>query len=250
MSALAHRIESQGIATTVISLIRLHSERVRPPRTLWVPFQLGRPLGSPGNPELQRRVLEAALALLERVDGPVLLQDFPDEEPLAEGDEKWARPSLLDAEGSQLPIADELERLRPLYERAVASRGRTTVGLSGLAIEDAVEFLGDCMGGSPPQGRSMSYSPVQLMRFAADDIKAYWMEAASSARKPPSAQLADWFWDETAAGAQLIALRARALASDNASFKAVGGGLIVPGARVAKMESASVSRSESGGERP
>ena len=75
MGGLAHYLEEEGIATTQISLIREHTERVRPPRALWVPFELGRPLGLPDDSELQTRVLMAALRLLEAGDGPVL-EDF------------------------------------------------------------------------------------------------------------------------------------------------------------------------------
>ncbi|MBT5161958.1 MAG: hypothetical protein HOL89_19300, partial [Alphaproteobacteria bacterium] len=49
MSALGHFLEEEGIATTIISLIRVHSEKVRPPRSLFVPFELGRPLGAPND---------------------------------------------------------------------------------------------------------------------------------------------------------------------------------------------------------
>jgi hypothetical protein len=42
---------------------------------LWVPFELGRPLGLPDDPALQTRVLVAALKLLEAEKGPVL-EDF------------------------------------------------------------------------------------------------------------------------------------------------------------------------------
>ncbi|MEX1302883.1 MAG: hypothetical protein AB1Z16_12040 [Desulfotignum sp.] len=51
-----------------------------PPRALWVPFVLGRPLGRPGDPAFQMRVTLAALALLESETGPVLI-DFPDNAP-------------------------------------------------------------------------------------------------------------------------------------------------------------------------
>ncbi len=78
MGALAHYLEVEGISTTQISLIREHTEFIRPPRALWVPFELGRPLGAPDNPELQRRILLSALELLEASEGPVLV-DFPDE---------------------------------------------------------------------------------------------------------------------------------------------------------------------------
>ena len=64
MSAVGHYLEDEGIPTVGISLVREHSEKIRPPRALWVPFMLGRPLGAPDAPDFQRRVLRAALELL------------------------------------------------------------------------------------------------------------------------------------------------------------------------------------------
>ena len=69
-------IESEGIPTVSISLLREVAERVRPPRTLWVPFPLGYPLGEPGRPEIQERVLAAALDLLRRHSDRPILEDF------------------------------------------------------------------------------------------------------------------------------------------------------------------------------
>lgn len=48
------------------------TEKVRPPRALAVPWPLGFPLGAPGAPALQRKVLGALLTLLGRTDVPVL----------------------------------------------------------------------------------------------------------------------------------------------------------------------------------
>ena len=66
MGGLSHYLESDGLATTQISLVREHSETMKPPRAMWVPFILGRPLGQPNDPAFQRRVLRGALELLER----------------------------------------------------------------------------------------------------------------------------------------------------------------------------------------
>ena len=49
VSGLAHYFEGAGIPTVVIALIPQHAERIKPPRTLAVPFILGRPFGSPGD---------------------------------------------------------------------------------------------------------------------------------------------------------------------------------------------------------
>ena len=69
-------IESEGIPTVSISLLRMVAERVRPPRTLWVPFPMGYPLGEPGHPEIQERVMAAALDLLRRHSDLPILEDY------------------------------------------------------------------------------------------------------------------------------------------------------------------------------
>lgn len=65
-------IEYQGITTVSLSLLREITEKIRPPRALFVPYPLGYPLGAPDESELQRRIMLAALALLSRNDCPVL----------------------------------------------------------------------------------------------------------------------------------------------------------------------------------
>ena len=65
-------IEYAGITTVSISLLRVITERIRPPRALFVPFPLGYPLGEPDNRNLQIRIMRAAFALLPRTDVPVL----------------------------------------------------------------------------------------------------------------------------------------------------------------------------------
>ena len=73
MGALANFIERAGVATTSISLIRPQSERVGPPRALWVPYALGRPLGSAGDPDFQKDVMRAAFDLLANLSEPAIV---------------------------------------------------------------------------------------------------------------------------------------------------------------------------------
>ncbi|MFC1577745.1 hypothetical protein ACFL36_01910 [Thermodesulfobacteriota bacterium] len=61
---MAAALEQQGISTVVVQLLRLVTEKVRPPRALFVPFRHGYPLDSPNDPEKQRAVITAALNLL------------------------------------------------------------------------------------------------------------------------------------------------------------------------------------------
>jgi hypothetical protein len=62
---IAAEIERQGIPTVAIQLLRVVAEKVGPPRSLCVPYKHGYPLGEPDNPELQHKVIEAALSMLE-----------------------------------------------------------------------------------------------------------------------------------------------------------------------------------------
>ena len=78
---MAHMLEERGLPTTVLALVQPHVENIRPPRAVMTPFMLGRPLGEPNDAAFQRRVLLQALRLLERSDGPVILEHFPDDNP-------------------------------------------------------------------------------------------------------------------------------------------------------------------------
>ncbi len=49
--------------------------RVRPPRSLSLPFAFGYPLGAPDDPTLQRRVLRDALALLAHPGPPPVMAE-------------------------------------------------------------------------------------------------------------------------------------------------------------------------------
>ena len=73
---IAAEIERQGISTVCIALLRVVAERVRPPRALCVPFAHGYPLGEPMNAAGQRRVILAALSLLDRDGPPPVIEDF------------------------------------------------------------------------------------------------------------------------------------------------------------------------------
>ena len=142
MSALGHYLEEEGLSSVAISLIRPQSENTRPPRALWVPFELGRPFGPPSNPVFQKRVILAALRLVEREDGPVLIEDFPDDDPRARPDPGWRAPfdHVAVADGSTEAIvrelATEIEFLRRAHDRWITQHGYSTVGLSELSIAD------------------------------------------------------------------------------------------------------------------
>lgn len=67
-------LERAGITTVSVSLLREVAQVINPPRTLFVPFPMGFPLGEPNNAELQHQVIAAALALLSRSEVPLLAE--------------------------------------------------------------------------------------------------------------------------------------------------------------------------------
>jgi D-proline reductase (dithiol) PrdB len=63
-------IEQAGIPTVGISILREVTEQVRPPRTIFLRYPFGHPLGEPFNAAQQRTILLDALRALETIDGP------------------------------------------------------------------------------------------------------------------------------------------------------------------------------------
>jgi hypothetical protein len=241
VGALAHYIEAEGVATTGISLVRDNTERLRPPRFLWVPFELGRPFGAPDQPAFQTRVLRAALALLERPVGPPILDDFPDDAPGdGPGDMTgWTCPVPLpaapgSADASLLgDILAEIAKLGPWQTLAREQRGRTGLGAARMEIEQSARFLNTLLenaGGA--DGPSDELSPGQRFRGASEDLKTFYMEAATAQPgQVTSTVLADWFWGDTAAGRLLLALHPICLAAADAGVRRVAAGQLVPRAQ-------------------
>lgn len=64
MGLIQSCIEAAGLPGVSISLLREVTEKVDPPRVLYVDRPLGYPLGEPDNPQLQTQILQQALALL------------------------------------------------------------------------------------------------------------------------------------------------------------------------------------------
>jgi hypothetical protein len=241
VGALGHYFEASGIATTQISLIRVHTEKMRPPRALWVPFELGRPFGPPNDVEFQTRVLMAVLALLEADDGPLIV-DFPDDAPPAQGElSGWVCPLNLGAPVRELSGAaaieatlhEEIAQFAPWYDRAVEVRKRTTVGVSGLEVADIASLFASMFADDLPASPRDDMPLADMLRLGAEDLKAYYMEAASAQPGEASvSQLADWFWQETRAGEVLKKMQARCLASGDDAVKFVGQALLIPRSQV------------------
>jgi hypothetical protein len=213
-------------------------DKIGPPRGLWTPFQLGRPIGEPNDPVFQRRVLLQALSLLERKDGYRILEEFPDDPPNWSDLPGWRPPVALPAvrpidapDAFRIAIEKEIAILAPYWAEANQRFGRTTVGNSGLPPEAWAEFMTGFLEGEVPVGGPAAFSdrPALALRFAIDDIKAFYGEAVvSDGKTPASRQLDAWFWNETAAADLIRALRIKGLESELNAMKVVSSRFFVP----------------------
>lgn len=100
---------------------------------------MGRPLGVPGDAAFQRRVLLAALKLLELPAGPVLA-DYAEDAPAVASEEtegfacavSFARAPA--DEGLAGAVQREIGELAPWHQLATRKHGRSIATLSGLPI--------------------------------------------------------------------------------------------------------------------
>ncbi len=236
---LSHFVEEEGVPTACISLIRLHTEIIKPPRALWVPFELGRPLGPPDDAAFQKRVLLALMGMFEAPDGP-RLEDYPEDEPETAGEiaalacpVDFVQDVAETGETDQLEAAfrGEMTAMRPWYDMGVAKRQRTTVGVSGIDLEALGDFIYAFVAGEEPDNPRDDIPLAYTLKFAVEDLKSYYIEGvtAQPGQAGASSQvLTDWFWEETVAGKVLLAVKKVCEASTDEAMKQMGDHAIAP----------------------
>jgi len=226
---IARILEAAGLSTTSISLVREHTEKIKPPRALWVPYPLGAPFGRPDDPALQHRVLRAALDLLTEPSGPVL-RDFSDEDGIAE--------PLVPVQASRVQMAEvatdaamETTQMRRYHEQWLARTGKTGVGVSGIPptrFRGVVRFLQAFADGAEAD---MNERPAEMplplfIRRCVDDLKAMYVEARMQMQPQASGeQIARWFWGETAVGQLIRRVKERMEASEDQRMKGAAFGI-------------------------
>ncbi|MBI1919740.1 MAG: hypothetical protein HYS23_01530 [Geobacter sp.] len=75
MGLIAREIEREGIPTVSLSIVREVTEKVPPPRALFLHFPFGHALGEPGAVNQQLTVLYLAFRLLFEADRPGTIRD-------------------------------------------------------------------------------------------------------------------------------------------------------------------------------
>ena len=76
MGLIQRVIESSGIPTIGISINRAYTESVKPPRSIFLSWPFGHPLGEPGNARQQAAVLTQAFEALYAIDRPGSIVDL------------------------------------------------------------------------------------------------------------------------------------------------------------------------------
>jgi len=220
---LAHYFESEGLSTVLVGFVREHMEAIKPPRSLFLDFPMGRGMGKPNDPQFQKKIIRAAFELFDRPTGPVI-DDFPEVIPVKDGRMGYALPPELvlttddigDVDVVLAQVQAEMDALRSDYDATVAARGRTTVGASELAIEAFAPFVVSFLGGEVPQSPRKGMSAIVLLKLVVEDLEAYYTETRTHRDGIDDLELmGKWFWEETRAGRLLLLLEAVSVASDN-----------------------------------
>jgi hypothetical protein len=229
---LARVLEAHGVATTSISLVREHTEKIKPPRALFVPFPFGHAFGRPDDAPLQHRVLRAALDLLDAPTGPVL-RDFPDDaEPGDQPPAPRQASTITPSTNVPMDVAAEADEMRARHEQWLGkSGGRTAFGLSRVPAArfvDVARFLERFAAGGDAD---MSERPADVplpafIRWCADDLKTLYFEGyLATTPDAGGEEVATWFWGKTAVGQLLRRVRDRLDASDDPKWKAAAFGV-------------------------
>lgn len=185
-------------------------------------------MGAPLEPEFQASVLSELIdmfALPRPADGGCVLREFSRDAPASQPRRGWQGPDLSAA----VSLAAEVAALADAHRQFVRITGRSTVGLTGLTVPQAAEFFASFEHGTKAPLPLVGVSPLVQFRFAVDDLKAFYLEAASAGDAGICAvQLQDWLWNQTRLGRLLRAYRAGSLDGADKRRELVGGKFLVP----------------------
>jgi hypothetical protein len=179
----------------------------------------------------QKQVLHRALAMLAHVGPDPLLTGLPD--PAPRTPPVWQPPIAPVSGCDAAALRREFAAILPAHDRARQRRGRSTFGISGFDPGQALDILCDLFTDQPAADVRL---PSEMVRFAIDDLKALYLEAAAPGPDSvPSLMLGDWLWRQTVLGRVLVNLRQRFIGSADTGRQRLGRGFLVPGLWVTEL---------------
>jgi hypothetical protein len=137
---------------------------------------------------------------------------------------------MSDAEHLLQDMRTEIGAMHSWFNMAKRQRRRTTTGLSGFSPEQIADLFADFLADRPLPQPNEQQSAADQLRLAAEDLKAFYLEALSAQPGQPgdTVSLANWFWGETRAALVINEVRQRCLESDNEDLLLAGKLLLVP----------------------
>ncbi len=205
-----------------LSLVREHSLRIKPPRTVWVPFPFGISVGHRNDAREQRAVLDLAFSTLAASEGPVLL-DFVAAERTERAAPMQASGVEVQAQARSIDFVAEVEATRDrVHPRTGVSRvdpkdyGALARWLARYAAGEVSDF----------PGRPAELELLAFIRLAVEDLRV--MYARDRMQTLPDESSDDrqlWLLGATAFGVFLRTLRDYLEASDDPKVKAAGFGI-------------------------
>ena len=219
----------------VLALVPQHAERIGPPRTLAVPYALGRPLGVPGDAAFQHRVLSAALALFES-SGDACFITYEEDAPvgLAEDEVPWACPVSFSSSATEdspsARVIQELQLLAPWYNKGGGDRDAEH-GLAGFTRDELVRYITSFVEEGEIR-KSADRTAAERLKLAVEDLKTFYNVAASE--QPGSAsvrEIENWYWGETEAGKLVRRVKAALLDHPDKVVALTAAALLVPGSQ-------------------
>ena len=218
------------------------SEAVIPPRALWVPFPLGRPLGAVDDSEFQKNVMRAAFGLLDTAIKPTI-KDYEIKAPHDDLNENWSCPLNLGPASSDAlseRLLAEVAMLRPWAIETRHQRGRTLFGVTG-AGEDQIDDLaralasiadsGDVISEPVVDGISWAFEMPLLLRHMADDLRTFYHEAIAAQpgdSSPDHDDLNRWIFGETVLGETLLLVADGLTEASDMPMAELVRGLLIP----------------------
>jgi len=206
---------------------------------------MGVSLGVPNDLHFQKRVLLALMKLLEAPEenGPVLIEDYPEDAPEIEDDLLmggiscpvfFGDPNETEIQGidrMHTEFLREIAAMRSWYDMSVEKRKRTTVGVSRIDLNDLGNFIYAFTGNEMPENPRPDIDISTTLKAAVEDLRAYYFEAVISQpgrQNVSNRALLEWYWKDTVAGKVLREVQKACVNSRNESIKLVAERFIVP----------------------
>ena len=176
--------------------------------------------------------------MLEQNCGPVL-EDYPhNSEDVETGQGPASCPinfstrteGLSDKDKFSKRLHEEIGTMQTWHDIARDKRSRSTADISGLSPGQIIEFFLGFVSGIEQPSVVKKQKISNLLRIAAEDLKAFYQEAVSA--QPGQSTnpdiLADWFWGETQAAMLINEVRKSCLKRESKDMKLAGKLLLIP----------------------